>query len=280
MSTASAFPQVERLFEAFHKGEGVFGKTRQNMPEYFHLRQVPQRDRVNVLTVTATIDYQTDADRLWQAAAETYFDPKTAWLFSMTEVARRNAEDVLQAMNVHGFTGRYPKNNAEYIWRMCRTFAQRYGGSPFGLLEKCRYDARMIHRTSKDLGDLPALTGTKILPFWLRILQDVGGIDLKNIQDVPLPVDVHVARSTLRVIYRSNRRPDVGAQREEMVSKWFEVCRSLGRPDIYPLALDEPLWFLSREGCSGTDDRSGCTSAPECVVREFCVFSQHRPLYL
>lgn len=95
-----------------------------------YLRCVRPEDRVNVLTITAALDYQTDADRLWQAAVETYLDPATVWLFAMDEVAERDVD----------------------------------------------------------------------------------------------------------------------------------------------LSLDEPLWLLSRDGCSGTDDQDGCARAKECVVAEFCVF--------
>jgi endonuclease III len=263
---------VKNLYEAFRNGPGVFGKTRENMPEYFCLRQVRPEDRANVLTIAAAIDYQANADHLWQAALETYLDPETAWLFDMKEVARRDLEAVCRAMSVHGFTGRYPNNNARFVHRLCKTFTERYGGSPFGLLEEYNYDAKLIYKVRKGLGELPGLTGYKILPFWLRILKDVAGIKLKNIEEVPIPVDVHIARATHRIIYRSNRQPQVDAEREEIAREWFKICRSLGEPDIYPLALDEPLWFLSREGCSGTDNRDRCIRASECVAAEFCVF--------
>lgn len=242
------------------------------MPEYFYLRRVRPEDRVNVLTVTAALDYQTDADRLWRSAVETYLDPTTAWLFDMNEVVRRDVEDVRRAMSVHGFTGRYPNNNAWYICRLCRTFVEHYGGSPLGLLDKYGYDAELICKIGKGLGDLPGLTGNKILPFWLRILKDVADIRLKNIEKVPIPVDVHVARATYRIIYRSNRRPEVGREKDKVIRTWFEICWSLNRPEIYPLALDEPLWLLSRVGCSGTDDRDSCARGTECIVADFCVF--------
>ncbi|MCR4398830.1 MAG: hypothetical protein NUV93_07695 [Firmicutes bacterium] len=247
------------------------------MPEYSYLRGIPLERLVNVLTVTAALDYQGNSERLWRAAIGTYLDRATSWLFDMVEVARRDIPAVRRAMSVHGFTGRYPGNNARYVWRLCRTFASLYGGSPIGLLEKYGHDAGLIHRTGKGLGDLPGLTGPKILPLWLRVLKDVASLDLKNMEAVCIPVDVHIARATLRVIYLSNRRPDVPAQREAMVSAWSEICRAVGRPEIYPLALDEPLWLLSRHGCSGTDDGSRCHRAGECVVAEFCVLGVPPP---
>lgn len=274
MIRVDAGPRVcaERLFESFRNGPGVFGKTRENMPEYFYLRCVRPEDRVNVLTITAALDYQTDADRLWQAAVETYLDPATAWLFAMDEVAERDVEDVRRAMSTHGFTGRYPNNNAGYVSRLCRTFVEHYGGTPLGLLDKYGYDARLIHQIGKGLGDLPGLTGAKILPFWLRILKDVAGLRLKNIEEVPIPVDVHIARATHRIVYHSSRRPVENKERDKVLRTWFEICRSVGRPEIHPLSLDEPLWLLSRDGCSGTDNQDSCARAGECVVAEFCVF--------
>jgi len=226
-----------------------------------------------VLTIAVTIDRQTDADRLWQAAVETYLDPETTWLFDMKEVARRDLEAVRRAMSVHGFIGRYPNSNAKCIYQVCKTFSERYGGSPLGLLEEYDYNAEQIWKRRKHLGKLPSLTGDKISLVWLRSLKDVAGIELKNIEKLPIPVDIHIARATHRLIYRSNRRPQVDAERKEIAEVWSRICRSLDEPDIYPLALDEPLWFLSREGCSGTDNRDSCSRASECVAVEFCVFS-------
>lgn len=269
-----AFPQVCKLYDAFHNGPGVFGKTREDMPEYLHLKQIPPEDRVNVLTVAAAMDYQTDADRLWKAAAETYSDPGTRWLFDMAEVARRPIGDVQQAMSAHRFTGRYPIKNAQCIYKLSQTFVRQYAASPIGLLEKYGYDASAIYGNRKKLKGLPLLTGDKILAFWLRILKDVARIDLKNIEKVPMPVDVHVARATLRIVDRSNGPPNVSEQKNGMILKWFDICRTIGTPQVYPLAMDAALWLLSRHGCSGTDGRTSCPNAEKCVVAEFCVFQQ------
>lgn len=265
---------ADALYHGFWKGAGVFGKSRENMPEYWHLRGVAPADRVSVLTVAATMDYQTDAETLWRAAAATYHDPGTRWLFDMPRAAQAEPERVRQAMAVHGFTGRYPANNAGYVQRVCRTFARLYGGHPAGLFERYGHDALALFRSRTRLGDLPALTGKKIFPLWLRILKDVGGVPLRNVERVPIPVDVHTARATYRLLYGRADAPDVGRDGRRIAEDWFSVCRSLGRPEVYPLALDEPLWFLSREGCSGTDGRATCPRVAQCVVGRFCVFSR------
>lgn len=265
---------VVDLLEAFWNGAGVFGKKRENMPEYFYLQEVDPPHRVNVLTVTAVMDYQTNADNLWQAAVETYLDPDTRWVFDFKAVAGKELDILKKTMAVHGFTGRYADNNARYVQRVCRTFADYYGGSPHGLLKKYGYNAYLLFSQKAQLGDLPALTGTKIFPFWLRILKDVAGIQLQNLDKVPIPVDIHTARSTYRIVYQNPGRPDVSTDRDKIENDWFRICRGLRDPRIYPLTLDEPLWFLSREGCSGTDGRNNCPRFRECVVGSYCVFSK------
>jgi len=42
----------------------------------------------------------------------------------------------------------------------------------------------------------PYFSGDKIFPLWIRMLYDNVEIKLQNIDKIPIPVDVHIARAT------------------------------------------------------------------------------------
>lgn len=267
-------PLANELHHVFHRGPGVFGKMFRDTPEYVHTRDVAPSDRLNFLTIVATMDYQTDAAKLWRVARDTYMDSDTKWLFDMESVARSTLKELKSAMAAHGFTGRYPANNARYVHVVCQTFAGRYDATPLKLLETFDFDAARLYSNRRRLGALPCLTGYKIFPFWLRMLKDVACIDLRNLDKVPLPVDVHTARATYRLIYKSNDKPRVDVDRKRIAEDWAHICSAARNPSVYPLALDEALWLLSREGCTGTDGSKSCPRVTECVTARHCIFGQ------
>ena len=277
--TAQSGPQdravaaTRELHRAFVEGPGVFGKQAGDMPEAIYVQHVEDRYKVNLLTIAAVMDYRTDADKLWRAALATYQDQETRWVFDMEEVAARTVPVLEKALRKHGFTGAHAGNNAGYVHRVCSTFAHKYGGSPHGLLQSHANDAHSLYVSRRNLGDLPYLRGNKIFPFWLRILRDVGQVQFHNIEKIPLPVDVHTARATYRLLYDNCRRPDVESNWSKIAADWFRVCEVLDDPSIYPLALDQPLWLLSRNGCGQTDSISHCRKIRDCVVGKYCIFN-------
>jgi hypothetical protein len=50
---------------------------------------------------------------------------------------------------------------------------------------------------------------------------------------------------------------------------WEEACKKM-ELKYYPLELDEPLWNLSRLGCSNRINGSVCPLRSECKLSKFC----------
>jgi hypothetical protein len=100
-----------------------------------------------------------------------------------------------------------PKQDAHLWWTVGVSFFKKWSGDPRRFLTDCRWDALTVLdrlRTDTHLQrnravlDFPFLRGPKIGPLWLRMLREnVGIADLKRMEEVPIPVDVHIARSTL-----------------------------------------------------------------------------------
>jgi len=110
------------------------------------------------------------------------------------------------------------------------------------------------------------------------MLRDVVGLQIKNLEAVPIPVDVHVARASLAVgLVRGEYERNVEGIYEEIRQAWRESVRGLpveGR-EMIALDVDEPLWHLSKYGCTDRAPYTGkCKHYERCVAKEFCVPGQ------
>jgi hypothetical protein len=68
-----------------------------------------------------------------------------------------------------------------------------------GLAKKPEQDAWKLFNKKfnpKFKRSFPFLSGNKIFPLWIRMLHDNVGIDLKNLDKIPIPVDIHIARAS------------------------------------------------------------------------------------
>jgi len=114
---------------------------------------------------------------------------------------------------------------------------------------------------------------------WLRILRDIAGLEnLKNLEKIPIPVDVHIARASnfLGVIknndgsiLKEDKLPKCYGNIRDAWSKSVEGLNINGK-EIIALDMDEPLWLLSRYGCSKIDKENSKKLCSDCVVKDLC----------
>jgi len=107
----------------------------------------------------------------------------------------------------------------------------------------------------------------------LRDNAEIAG--LKNLDKVPIPVDIHVARATLSLgVVRGKFSGKLIDLFSHIREAWFQSVRGLdvkGRPMI-ALDVDEPLWHLSKYGCSHRDKSAGmCPKKKGCEVSDRCI---------
>ncbi|KPV61968.1 MAG: hypothetical protein AOA65_2136 [Candidatus Bathyarchaeota archaeon BA1] len=117
-------------------------------------------------------------------------------------------------------------------------------------------------------GHFPYLSGEKILPLWIFFVHELAGVKMKNIDKVPIPVDVHIARATFATgCLTGNYKGNIYEVREVIDDVWRKAC--IGTK-YYRLQFDFPLWNLSKYGCSYRTDNS-CIKRSACPISEFCV---------
>jgi endonuclease III len=104
---------------------------------------------------------------------------------------------------------------------------------------------------------------------------NVGITQTQNLDKVPIPVDRHVARATLALgVVRGEYKGSLDRVFQIIRRAWSESVEGLsinGRPMI-ALDVDEPLWHLSKYGCSERDKVNGsCPLINVCEAKDFCI---------
>lgn len=274
---------AELLYNSFTT-KGIHGRT--DMPEDITPNSVIRGslDYIFFITLTVSIDYQRDAPSLWESSRKTFDDPETRYLFDpklLHETPFRKISEDMQKYKL----SKKPQKDAN-IWRTVGvTFYKKWRGDPRNFLQDCNWNSPLILRRLKDdkhiysgrqVSDYPYLRGPKIGPLWLRMLRDnVGITQLKNLENVPIPVDIHIARATLATgIVRGQFRGRLYEVFEYIRKAWFESVKGLGikNREMMALDMDEPLWHLSKYGCTKRDKTTGyCSLLNRCEAREFCI---------
>jgi len=269
------------LHSKFNSNEGIFGHN--TMPEDVKPdtikwgSEVPGASKYEYLmfiTMVVSIDYMRNANRLWESGRMTFDDESTKWLFFPNEVVKHNIEDVKKAMQKHKLSQR-PTKDSNIWFKVAESLNKIYEDDPLNIVKEANSDASMIYskkfdRTYKK--NFPSFTGNKIYPLWIRMLKDNLNINLNNLDKVPLPVDVHVARSTFTTgVIRGEYEGSFNKISPLVDEVWRDAIYQLNDDDLfYTLQLDEPLWHLSKYGCRKRKERI-CHREGDCPVGEFCV---------
>jgi hypothetical protein len=164
------------------------------------------------------------------------------------------------------------------FWRTVATsFLKKWAGDPRRLLETCRYEAPAILEhlvqdnhleAGEEKRDFPSLRGPKIAPLWVRMLRDNVGLPIKRIEEVPIPVDVHIARATFSLgVLRGTLRVSFAEIITPVQNVWAAAAQGT---EYIALDYDAPLWHLSKFGCSRRHGEE-CPRADECPVAAYCV---------
>jgi len=257
---------------------GIFGNKA--MPEDYPPQgvEIGSREHLLFLTLTVAIDYMRNADALWESARKTYEDPETRFVFfpeQLATVPLGQVKTIKSALTKYKLALR--PNRDTNIWlTIALTIHNEWMDDPWNFLRAMKFDAlKIVEHLKKNKAKYPNLNGEKIRSLWLRMLRDNAKINLKNLENIPIPVDVHIARATLNLgVIRGEFEGALDDFRELVVTAWMEstkLLRNSGK-HIIALDLDRPLWHLSRNGCSFRESVSpvSCPKFKKCPLKEYC----------
>jgi hypothetical protein len=275
---------VEYLYSTFAGGgSGIFGER--SMPEDILPAGLSQgsREHINFLTLTISVDYMRDALELWRSARRAWSEAGTRYLFEPSIVEQTAIEQLRNDLVRTGIALR-PTRDGNAWSAISRTLSRKWNADVKSFLSNCGFHGPTIlarlhsDGESSALGwapDFPLLRGPKIGPLWVRTLRDNALLELSGLENVPIPVDVHVMRATLcsgAIRGRYSGSPE--KLKHAVRDVWRIATKDLRHPDgrsMIPLDIDEPLWTLSRLGCSSRGNGAlapcplGCPLAPGCV---------------
>ena len=260
-----------KLKERYER-EGIFGHR--ELPDDAVkelLETVSEEKALLIITFTTALDYMRNASELWKSSLNTFKDGEVDWVFEPQEVAKRGKEELLNALLKHKLAKK-KKRDTEVWHAISLTLFREFKGSVRELFEAYDYDVeRMFNHFSKERkADFPSLSGSKIFPHWIRSLNEKLNFPFKNLEKLPIPVDVHVARATfttgcIRGKYSSKGLNETLKRR--IVEVWREGLRGTG---IAPIEMFRPLWLLSKYGCHYRKNGER-PKYPVCPVKELCV---------
>lgn len=275
--------QLAKLLYYSFTTTGIHGRT--DMPEDILPEGILRGslDHVLFITLTVSIDYQRDAPTLWNNSRTTFNDPTTRYLFNPKAIHETPIAKIVQDMKRHGLSKK-TINDAKIWQTVGASFFRSWNGNPLHFLEACNWDSSQILKRLRDGKhiyhgqwgiDYPFLRGSKIGPLWLRMLRDnVGVSQLKCLDKVPIPVDIHIARATLATgIVKGEFDGRLDELFGHIREAWFESVKGLRvqARDMIALDVDEPLWHLSKFGCTNRDKTTGtCPHYSACEAKAFC----------
>lgn len=246
------------LLDQFYYNKGFFKGYK--MPEYILPSNMEQGSKEHALWLTfvISIDYMTDAVKLWNRSREEYvYSPESfspAWILELSESQLRTL--------IKRIGGRYPSTGAKTWKKISCILLDEYDGDP-----------RNITRTPSTIGEikakidvLPYLRGKKLSNFYLRAMGETGLFKISDFSELDIPVDIQVARFTiytgvLKLLSESFR----GCVHEDPLrglieGTWRDAAMELG---TYPWKLDEPIWTIGSKLCS----KRKCS---QCPIESLC----------
>jgi len=220
--------------------------------------QAGSREHALYMTYVISIDYMTDAERLWQRARRAYeLSPER---FTPEKVLAMSEEEL------QGFLKRLGARFsplAVRTWKeISKILVEKYGGDPRNITAR----PSTVEEIRQRLSEFPCLRGPKLANFYIRAMGEMGLFKVKDLDELDVPVDKQVARFT---IYTGVLRLKRGAFRGSVCNDplrsliqgaWRRAAKAVG---VAPWKLDEPMWNIGSKLCA----RGKCI---QCPVEKLC----------
>jgi hypothetical protein len=262
---------VTAITKAFFHGEidlsdrpGAPTPGWQAMPEIAAAHQLRREGLGNTgirrfLTFVAAMDRARDAERLWFLAADLW--RSSPWVFDPRAVARRRFTDLTDVLRSSGVSQRHGPDAV--AWRLIAE-ALTDDDTAASAIRKAVHagigDARQIldalsSTTPAGTSRFPMLAGPKVGPMWVRMLAVPGQASITSRESLPVAVDVQVRKVTENLGVTDTAGVDLEACRSRIQRVWqagIESGTALGPEALQgtAAALDPPLWFWGKWGCS------------------------------
>ena len=162
-----------------------------SMPEY----QLPRNlqagtcEHALYLTFVISIDYMTDAEKLWRKARGAYeLYPERFTPEKVLAVSDRTLQVFVRRLGA-----RFGSSAAKTWRKISQILLEKYGGDPRNITPQ----PLTIEEIKKKLQDFPYLRGSKLANFYIRAMGETGLFKVKDLDELDVPVDKQIARFTI-----------------------------------------------------------------------------------
>ncbi len=234
---------AKSIFEEFKNKGGVFSKV--HFPEEITMPKGMERgseEHLRYMTLTVVLSVMREAEKLHKMTYNIYMNPQTKWVLDPENVINHREEELEDVFAE--LKDKWPRKDADIWFRICLNL-KGFDYKLSNLLKNFNFDALKISDYIEDNKSLyPNLGGLKIKPLWLRIVDETAGVKLSNMDKIPIPIDIHTARLSYKILFNQNLNSKINKKIiERCQNGWIIV---LENTEIYPCQLDEPLWLMGK----------------------------------
>lgn len=249
---------AEKLLDLFYNRRGFFKGY--SMPEYILPRNLAKGsgEHALYLTYVISIDYMTDAEKLWRNSRGAYelyperFEPE-----NIVKMGDRTLRAFVRRLGARFST------TGVSTWKKISTILlNKYNGDPRNITR----ENLTIKEIKKRLNEFPYLRGNKLSNFYIRAMGENELLKISNFDELDIPVDIQVARFTIYtgVLKLLSDRFEGCVHENPLRSLIEETWRTAARKaNTYPWKLDEPMWTIGSKLCTAR-------KCYFCPVEELC----------
>lgn len=245
------------------------------MPEYVLPRNLKEgtREHTLFLTYVISIDYMTDAVKLWKKSRGAYeLYPERFTPEEILKVSPKTVQTFVKRLGARFYL------NAAKTWiKISRILLDEYSGDPRNMTP----EPLEISEIKRRLQAFPYLRGNKLSNFYLRAMGETGFFKVNNLNELDIPVDKQVARFTIYTgVLKLLSEQFIGcAQENPLRSLIEEAWRNAAKKfNVAPWKLDEPIWTIGSKLCSGRKC-GGCPVEDLCEKTRGITFKENTVIW-
>lgn len=239
-SRAELISNCRKLLEAYHAGKLGYMKMPEDSNPGFSDEE--KESRLTYFTLPMSLNYQRDSYKLWESVLKTYNDPESKIVFNIQSSANIDEAKLREYLSRYKIALQPNKHIATWQ-KIAKTISHNWG-TIRNLLLSVDYDflklKDVVQREFKS--GFPYLSGPKIFNYWSFILQQYGGVKLKNAEFIEIAPDTHITKCSV-LLGLITQEESESFSKDEISERWRELLHGTG---INPIDMHPPLWFWSR----------------------------------
>lgn len=203
-----------------------------------------QEVRLCYFTLPMALNYQRDSYALRKNVLKSYEDEATRDVFSVSSSANMS-EDVLREKLLKHKMALQP-NKHIHTWKTITTTIVAHRWTFWKLLACYEYDFLQIRTCMQQIYKswFPYLSWPKIFNYWSFIIQQYGGITLKNSEYIDIAPDTHITQCSVKLGVVTAEEA-ISLSKDALSVRWRSL---LDWSWITPIQMHAPLRFWSRNG--------------------------------